>query len=268
MEETAQRLFFGFEVEAPWPQQFPAGRLLDKNCRHMTLAFLGQTHFLTLARHLEIFPTPPFKVGISGTFDKTVFLPEKRPRVAAWHVSWFDDAISLTEYCRTVISWLQNHGFHPDVRPDFLPHVTICRAPFNAHQWKKWFAPLPMVLKSIHLYESMGQLKYEPRWTYPLIAPFEELDHTADLAFNVHGQSLNQLQIHAFTALAFKCLPFLDCFHHLKDPQTVEDIVCNLNRLIAHIDALQGCPFKAVSYHGEIVQNADNTFTWEMIVDV
>src|ERR1700722_13001954 len=161
MEEKSQRLFFGFEAEAPWPEQFPAGRLLDKNCRHMTLAFLGQAPFLKLAQHMETFPIPPFRVGIAGKFDKIVFLPEKKPRVVAWHVDWFDDAISLTGYHQALISWLQKQGFYPDSRKEFLPHVTICRVPFDPHQWKKRFIPLPMVIKNIHLYESIGQLKYE-----------------------------------------------------------------------------------------------------------
>ena len=36
-----KRLFFGFEVKAPWPQGLPKGRILKEDQRHITIAFLG-----------------------------------------------------------------------------------------------------------------------------------------------------------------------------------------------------------------------------------
>ena len=37
--ETA---FFGAQVEAPWPKDYPPARMIPEKTRHITLAFLGQ----------------------------------------------------------------------------------------------------------------------------------------------------------------------------------------------------------------------------------
>jgi len=267
MEEKKKRVFFALEVVSPWPQNLPAGRMLDENHRHMTIAFLGWSDFSTLKNSLESFPLPPFKVGMAGKFDKCLFLPKRHPRVVAWHVEWIDGAAAIQTFQKALIAWLQFHNFQPDVR-DLLPHVTICRAPFDRDGWEKNFTPLPMIINNIHLYESLGQLVYEPLWTYPLVPPFQEVDHTADLAFNIHGESLEQLQRHAFVALAFKFPQILDFSSHLKHPNALDDIVLGLNHVVALADSTIGCPFKAVSYHGDITETEDGILTWEMIVDV
>ena len=65
-----KKLFFGFEVCAPWPEELPQGRVLEKENRHMTFAFLGQTDYPRLMDKLPSLPYPPFKVGLSGQFDQ------------------------------------------------------------------------------------------------------------------------------------------------------------------------------------------------------
>lgn len=265
-----KRLFFAFEVDAPWPAEMPRGRMLQEGERHLTVAFLGNSDYGQLEPLLKGIPLPPFKVGLAGEFDNIVFLPQGHPRVAAYHVSWMDQSSALADYSRILIDWLKSHGFNPDDRKEFLPHVTLCRAPFDSHAWREAFQPLPAVIKNLHLYESMGQLRCRPLWTYPLQIPFEEIEHTADIAFRIRGETTSQIFSHALTALAFKS-PEMIKFKQgstCSSIHTIDDIVIELNRIISRTDAAVGCSFKAVSFHGKIEKGPSGTLTWEMIVDV
>jgi len=118
------------------------------------------------------------------------------------------------------------------------------------------------------LYESVGNLTYKPIWSHPIAAPFEEFDHTADIAFTVRGETMAQLLLHAATALAFRVPALLPLLPTLPPAVTLEDSVAALNTIIATVDAASGCPLKAVSYHGDITTDADGVLSWEMIVDV
>lgn len=170
MEEAAKRLFFGLEVISPWPEKYPMGRLLDEKHRHLTVAFLGSTDWDKLSNALASIPPPPFKVGLAGQFDQCQFLPKRHSNVVAWHVHWLDDYNSLLHYQKEFTLWLFQQGFSPS-QPDraWLPHVTLCRKPFNARLWNDTFTPLPMIFKNLNLYESVGNLKYEAIWHYPLL---------------------------------------------------------------------------------------------------
>ena len=269
MDEESQykRLFFAFEVQAPWPEQLPKGRLLREQDRHLTFAFLGHTDFSSLQPMLQAIPLPPFKVGLTGKFDKIVFLPKRHPRVVAWHLS-LDGFDVLPAYRNMFITWLQEQGFTPDDRQELTLHVTLCRAPFQFDAWRGAFHPLPCFLKSLHLYESIGQLHYQPVWSHPMLLPFEELDHTADIAFKIRGETVTQLFFHALSALAFKSPEMIKYNQNTGELATIDEVVIRLNQVVAKADAAVGCPFKAVSFHGEIVQEPDNILTWEMIVDV
>ena len=133
-------------------------------------------------------------------------------------------------------------------------------------KWRKSFSPLPFTFHQLHLYESAPGLQYTPIWSRALIPPFEELEHTADLAFTLHGESVQAIYHNAFTALAFHFPPLL---HYRQEaPDTFDKIVSQLNRALALADAENGCPFKAVSHHGELVKDTQAVLTWEMIVDV
>lgn len=264
----SKRLFFALEVLAPWPQPLPAGRRLDEKQRHMTVAFLGSTDYEPLHAVLSQVPAPPFKIGLTGIFDKYLFLPERHPRVVAWHVDWLEGKEMLDPYQQQLISWLQERGFNPDVRKEFLPHVTLCRSPFNPHPWKKSFTRLPMMTGSLHLYESLGNLRYQPIWSHPITPPFEEIEHTADVAFHVHGMNLEQLQLHALIALSFKSPDLLAHLKEISQPESLDDLIINLNHCVTHVDAQRGCPFKAVSFHGDLEELKEGILKWEMIVDV
>lgn len=262
-----KRVFFAFDIDAPWPERLPKGRILDEQARHMTVAFLGNIEFEPLQAILKDVPPLPIPVGIVGRFDECLFLPERHPRVVAWHIDWLEHGDLIASWQKELVTWLQSFGFMPDARKDLLPHSTLCRAPFNPRQWQKAFTPLPLCIKGLHLYQSMGNLKYEPIWSYPnLSLPFEEVEHTADIAFKITGLTLAEIYRHAFIALAFKFPPLLTLYAD-KDFDSVTDIIIELNNQLSEMDERMGCPFKAVSFHGDIVHDR-NLLTWEMIVDV
>lgn len=263
MLSDKKRLFFGYEVSAPWPLELPKGRILGVTCRHLTLAFLGDILFEPLQDSLEIMPTPQHKLGPVGYFDECLVLPDvKKPRLIAWHVSWCEN-LTLT-YQKTLFNWLLEQGYSLDSRP-FLSHVTIARSPFNPKSWIQSFEKLPLFVNGLHLYESLGNLNYQPIWSYLFLPPFEELDHTADIAFLIRAETMKDLHLHAQIALAFKFPSLLNYFGDLKDQ--LDDIVIALNDLITKADCAIGCPLKAVSFHGKLEKEQD-LLTWIMIVDV
>ena len=209
MNDEIKRVFFGIEVHAPWPSKLPQGRLLDESHRHLTLAFLGNVSYSPLSSILESFPKPPLLIGPVGQFDTFLLLPPRRPNVVAWHTVWLDQNTPLIAFQKRLADWLRQFNYSVDER-EWLPHVTLCRQPFNPRAWEKFFVPLPFYAGSIHLYESVGNLNYIPVWSWPIQSPFEEIEHTADMAFIVRGETLQQLYYNAFTALAFKASPFLE----------------------------------------------------------
>lgn len=267
METEHKRLFFGWEVKAPWPDSLPIGRVLKEEHRHLTLAFLGKTDYLKIKEALLSFPCPHFKLGFVGQFDQCIFLPPKHPHVVAWHIAFPNSEPLLAQCAQNIIDWLQNEGFTPDVRHPFYPHVTLARMPFNEKIWKKKFSPLPLFLKDLHLYESLGNSKYQSLWKYPLLPPFEEISHTADLAYWIRGKDYDALYLHAQFALAYA---FPDLLPFLKKKSGIphlDEVIIALNELVAHVDQEMNCPFKAVSFHSHI-EEKDTILNWEMIIDV
>lgn len=245
------------EVHAPWPEHFPEGRLLDPEHRHITLAFFGHIPFEPLEKHLGSIPKPEFRLGRSGCFDKCLIFPH----VVAWHVH----AVDLEGFQSRLSKWLQELGY-PLEKREWNPHVTLCREPFKGTDWMMSFKPLPLYISTFHLYESLGHSKYSSVWSYPIAPPFEELDHTADIAFQVKGKTLEELYQHAITALAFKEPAFLD-YKREYSLKTLDDVIIGLNEMIARMDIAIGSPFKAVSFHGNIKEK-EGLLVWEMIVDI
>jgi RNA 2',3'-cyclic 3'-phosphodiesterase len=265
IENETKRLFFGAQVTACWPQELPSGRIIDEEMRHITLAFLGQNDYPALEKTLDQAPLPPFRIGMGGIGTELLFLPKEQARVVALNISWLEDPHPLFSFQRDLSQWLEEAGYTPK-KHSFLPHITIARTPFEKEQWKNCFEPVPFFLTAIHLYESLGHLNYRSLWKVPLMAPFTELDHTADIAFTIRATSMQQLFLHAQLALFFS-FPPLSQFYTPSATETLDAIIIELNRMIALADEERGCPFKAVSFHGSIVKH-DGLFTWEMIVDV
>lgn len=266
---TLKRLFFGIEIQAPWPEALPKGRLLDEKHRHLTLAFLGQIPYEPLMKKLDECPffTKPIPLGVSGWFDACLTLPTHHPHVVAWHPCWYQERSILFEIQFTLNEWLKQLGYKMDSR-EWLPHATLCRQPFDHKEWKKTFAPLPLSTSNIHLYESIGSCTYVPLWTYPIKKPFEEIEHTADIAFIVRGSSILELYHNGFTALAFKFPPLIHYFIQIDALNALEDVIITINQCMSLADTDIGCPMKAVSFHGNAAQTEDATLEWEMIVDV
>lgn len=267
MKEEIKRLFFGIEVHAPWPYLLPKGRILDQAHRHITLEFLGNIPYEPLKALLDHFPKPSMPIGIAGYFDSCLTLPHRHPHVVAWHAHWLDDNAPLAAFQSQLSLWLHSHQYSIDTRP-WKPHVTICRQPFDSKEWKETFKPLPLYTSSIHLYESIGNLNYMPLWSYFVQPPFEEIEHTADIAFIIRGESLQQLYVNAFTSLSFKAPELLDYFAPGDSLNTLDDLIILLNTVICQTDGAVGCPMKAISFHGKITTLPDGLLQWEMIVDV
>jgi 2'-5' RNA ligase len=255
-------LFFAMEVHAPWPLQYPQGRVLQEKNRHLTLAFIGQTE-----NELIPFPIPTFQMGFVGRFDSCVFLPRAHPRVAAWNIQWLENVEVLMEYRKSLISWLRGKNILVKEHPEFLSHVTIARAPFDLKEWKHQFLPMPLYVSSVQLFKSLGFSEYESISSYPLILPFEEIEHTADRAFLVRGRDMNHLYQHALVALAFHFPELLDFLAEVPTLKSIQEVVKTLNQTIFFADKEVGCPYKAVSHHGKMFER-DSYIEWEMIIDV
>jgi 2'-5' RNA ligase len=265
-EEDSRRLFFGAQTEAPWPKEYPPARMIPEEVRHLTLAFLGHDSFSKLKTLLSSAPLPSFLIGPAGIAKEVIFLPPERSRVAALTTDWLHSKEGLNVYQKKLGEWLVSHGYSLDQRP-FFPHISVARPPFDKEEWKLAFSPLPFFVKAIHLYQSMGNLEYTSLWSCPLISPFEEFEHTADIAFHIRGMSIEELHSHAQLALAFK-FPLLVNHFTSNWCDTFDEMVISLNELISLADAEFGCPFKAVSFHGTIQPGEHNILNWEMIVDV
>jgi RNA 2',3'-cyclic 3'-phosphodiesterase len=265
-----KRIFYGLEIKAPWPENLPEGRFLFEVDRHITLAFIGDIDFHSAETILKGTPLPSRKVGFGGFFDECLFLPPIHPRCVSWHVDWFSGKEDILTYQHELTSYLVHHKLlsENDLKRGFLPHVTICRKPFHMNSWKNNFHQLPFITTNIHLYESVGKSHYSPIWSFPLLPPFEEIDHTADIAFTIRGDTVHEVYLHACLALAFEHPPILRFMDGNYPISTVDDIVIALNELITKSDSEEGCPLKAVSFHSPIESTPNHTLTWEMIVDV
>jgi 2'-5' RNA ligase len=263
-----KRVFFGFEVAAPWPLEWPSGRIIAETSRHITLAFLGNAHTKELLSHIHTLPRPSFKVGIVGKCDQFLFLPDGHPRVVAYHVTWMENEQPLNQFQQQLSFWLIDHHFMPkhEKRP-FLSHLTVARSPFNQKEWEQTFHELPVMIKGLHLYESIGNLSYRSLWNLSFLPAFEEFAHTADIAFHIRGENYPELFYHAQIALAFK-FPSLLSFFSKEQKTTIDEIIIALNEIVAVTDEKLGCPFKAISFHDKVTQDEKEILHWEMIVDV
>ncbi len=259
-------MFFGAQVRSAWPEYFPEGRLIPEKTRHITLAFLGNCDATALEKALFEIPTPGPLLGCSGIQEGLVFLPKDAARVVASTVRWLRGEELLMHYRERLIAWLKTLGYTLD-HASFFPHISIARRPFAKEAWTAAFSPLPFFVEAIVLYESKGNLHYEPLWTFPLLDPFEEIEHTADVAFVIRGETVRDVYLHAQLALSFLFPPFTSYFN-LDLKNSLIEIVIALNEMVSRADAEIGCPLKAVSFHGELYEDERQLLNWEMIVDV
>ena len=234
------------EVFAPWHDPNSNARFIKPSMRHLTLAFYGD-------QKPESIPKPPFHLGKVAKASQFLFLPENKPRVIAYNVEFFHHDNELFSYAKELGN------------ASFLPHITIAREPFDKDTFKP--PSMPLMLGSIHLYESLGNLSYKPLETYPLILPFEEIPHTADIAFLVRGKNLTELCTHAQIAMSF-AYPELLTYCRAKEIESFHDIVVYLNEIVAKADIDVGSPIKAVSFAGDAKKIDQEIYEWEMIIDI
>jgi 2'-5' RNA ligase len=258
-----KRLFFSAELTAAWPQNFPSGRILEEENRHMTLVFLGSTSPSTLLE--KTIPLPSFDIGPASYSTKWIFLPsEKEARAVAAETASLGP---LLDYQQALAQWIKTEGCPShDARP-FFPHITLARGPLDVESWKQIPCEIPFYIRSIALMESLGHSRYQHLWRHCLLPPFAEIEHTADIAFLIRGSNFYDLFLHAQIALSFKFPALIAYFSKEKNFPSLDTVIAALNEVIARADLDIGIPFKAVSYHDEMAYHL-NHLEWKMIVDV
>lgn len=255
-------VFFAFTVKAPFFKE-PFGKIVQEKFRHITLVFLKGLFLKDI--NLKKVPTPSFKIAPCGFFNKIIFLPKDVKRVVAYEIDWIKNKDDVKNYQKILLDFLKKNNLIKNEKK-FLEHVTVCRAPFDPILWKKSFQKIPFTIISLVLYKSLGNSEYEIIWKHKLKEPFKEIEHTADIAFDIKGENFTDLFYNAFTALCFKFPKFLN--YPLKKYSffKIEDVILTLNDLLTRADLDIGSPFKAISFSSKITKT--DILSWEMIVDV
>lgn len=274
-----KRLFLGFEVFSNLKKIPFEKKQIDKKNRHMTMLFLKNQYVTDILKKLPYISLEAFSIGLVGYYNRCLFLPKKNPRLVAYQVDFFEKNDLVENFYKKLLE-IFNEQLHQNSKifeeknnkdiKSFLPHVTMCRDGFDKKRWEKSFEILPLYLKSFSLYESFQNSKYEKIKEYPLINPFEEIAHTADIAYMIRGKNLIDLLYNSFIALCFKAKDFLKYKNLITSNliKNIDDIVILLNDIIAQME-IDGfhLPFKAVSFNTNITKD-ENILNWEMIVDV
>lgn len=268
MDESEARLFFGFQIETAWPKVLPSGRHVAEKMRHLTALFLGAQERQKIISLTEAIAETSFVVGPAGIFDRCLFFPKRHPRCVAWAIDWHTAKEPFFAFQKSLQKLFVKNSLIQTEERDFVPHVTLCRTPFDPQAWQKAFTPLPLTLSALHLFESLGHSTYRSLWKRSFLEAYREIEHTADMAFTIRGENVQDLHKHAELALAHAYPPFISYMRKTPQIDSLEELIAGLNTLIAHTDSAIGCPLKAVSYHGEIKPGPHNTLEWEMIIDV
>jgi 2'-5' RNA ligase len=268
MENFEKRIFFGFEVSSPFSEEEPKGRYIEKDLRHLTLVFIGNVAIEKVETILKGIEKPNFLVSPVGIFNKILFLPYFSPRVVAFHINFLNSFKLIEEYRLKLLGFLKKNDIPIKNSKKFLPHVTVCRRPFKKREWRDFFTKKSLFVKSLTLFESFKNSKYERLWSHEFIPPFKELEHTADIAFEINGKDFLELYKNAFIALCFKFPEMIDYFIDVDELKSIEDVIIKLNDIVRKIDIEKGSPLKAVSFQSKIKTSQKNILTWEMIVDV
>lgn len=201
-----KRLFFGYEVEAPWFSPMPKGRILAQENRHLTLAFLGEVSYEKLFQQLDEAPKFPFSVGAAGICLELIYLPKRRANALALNFKWLTQEALMLRFQQELVIWLQDKGYSAAHSTEqFLPHVTLARRPFDSLAWDETFYPIPLITTHLHLYESVGSMCYKPLWSRRVLSPIvrKDLSDDSQVVFSLKGCSYEDLWTHAWLALGF-----------------------------------------------------------------
>lgn len=216
----------------------------------MTLVFLGN-------EEIHDFIEPDWTLPPLGILERWIFLPEETPRVVAGVPIFLEGEDELLAYQKKLAGHLKE---------PFTPHVSVSRGPFDRQAWEKFPCQIPFFVSGVALYKSLGYSKYEILFEKKSLAPFEEIEHTADIAYKIRGENFTQLALHATLALACKYPAFTKYLKKVPQMHSVSEIVKLLNQWIAEIDISEGINLKAVSYHAAMSDN--KILEWTMVVDV
>ena len=176
---------------------------------------------------------------------------------------FFDEA-RVVGFVEDIFFWLQEKGVSVS-----WPLFSCVHFLAELKEGSIPLSPSPFVVEGIEVFEKEKGAPCRILWQFPIVVPFEEMEHTADLAFIVRGKDWEELYLHACGALYFTCpelYPFLSGERVAMDG--LDQIVIQLNRVIATIDQEVGSPFKAVSFNGKVIRNSEGIYEWEMIIDV
>lgn len=250
-KDGKRRLFFGFEVDTPDQIALAAGKLLAKKDRHITLAFLGEVDLEILLTHLNHFPKPDFTDGFMGIFSEVLFLPPPHPTSVAYKATFPGKERSIRMFQQRLVNWLKVLGFPPDEpEREWLPHVTFARKPFEFSPWRDAFQSCPFAVSKLHLYESMGDTKYEPRWTYSFKPVYE--------ATIVRGRIFTEWFFHMKAALSMRHPQLWEFFQDSSEPRSHREAYQMINRGIAAANAKHGLGINALVI-GENLISIDET---------
>jgi 2'-5' RNA ligase len=267
MKKKVKRLFFAFKVEAPFYEKIYPARHLDKEDIHVTIVFIGNWPIEKYQEIKKNIPLSPFSFAPSAIGDKLLLLPFDNPSCMTMHLTLRDEEKKKLEDFRCIlINYIASFDIQIELRP-LLLHTTLARKPFDASIWLKHFKKVPILLTKFCLYESVGQLKYNILWEQNLMRPFEEVDHTAGIAFAIYGHCIQDLYINAQMALSFLNPDFTQ-FINYKKIDSLEKIIHELNKTISLVNIEQRCPIKAISMHGNIEKTEKNLLKWLMIADI
>ncbi len=265
-EKKTNRLFIGASVVAIWPDTFLSNEIIKEENRHLTILFLGGQD-QNAKNILMNFPKPKSTLSPIGIFSKYVGLPKRSPHLVALEGEIIT-GMNIEDYRNNISRWSEMQGieFKKAKRP-FYPHLTICRKHPDIFKWESSIIKIPFYIDGINLYQSLGNSEYEKLKIYPFVPAFEQIHHTADIAFLIRGESLQNIFINAQIALAFSYPDILGFLETDIEISSQDQVIMELNKIISNIDIKIGSPFKAVSFHGSFTQQLGYT-QWEMIVDV
>jgi 2'-5' RNA ligase len=197
----SMRLFLALKVRAPWPKESFKGKMIQEEFRHITLAFLGQTNeetYLELIKDLKKVKLPPF--ALFGYFDHFLPLPKSSPRLLSWHATFSYDEKEIYAFAEEMKLFFKERGLLKKEDKAWLPHVSICRKPFDFLSWKKSFKPLPFYATDLCLYEAIGNLKYREVLKRPLLTPFSFAN---EKEVHIKAKTHEELYLHTLSAMSF-----------------------------------------------------------------
>jgi len=266
-EKDFFRVFVAAKVQAPWPEM-PKGKAIKEENRHITICFLGELLKENKEEYLD-FPKPGFLLSPVGRFTKCVGMPKRHPRLIAFEGDFLNEQNHLENYQKEIFKWANSLKIElkNEYRP-FYPHTTMIRRDFDEKKWQDAFVPTPFYISNIHLYESLGNSNYKILKSYPLKSAFEEMQHTADIAYIIRGKDFDEIYINAAVALAFQFPLICVYVEKGRSCSSLLEVIAALNEHVSHADIEWGCNFKAVSFHDKIKKTEDGYYEWEMIIDV